>query len=375
MALRPFRPCSCNSESHLWKDAFRKLGADVGRRISFPDAARLRGEWMETVVVEFQGSLSNLMIGDIVQILEAKQATGQLLMQKESTLQSGSIYLRRGQIVHVVSPNGSADPYALCELLEWEATPGGVFQFIADVDPGVLTTSLPNSALIIRCEVARDVFALIRQRYGTLNAVLRVVPAAPRIQLSVGQWRILRFVDDASTIRDTLTLTGAEPSEFIADLETLISGRVLAFERADASPAPNETPRAPSAIEILPLAMDALNALCVAYSKTLGDVVLSNYLRRVHQELIKSHPGLASLEVSKMNFADGFIRLIVAPEAAAAMFGDDATTTVRAFRAWTERFRRQCSGVVHALADINVRELAPAAAARLAALGFYDGLE
>jgi hypothetical protein len=147
MALRPFRPCSCNSESHLWKDALRKLGADVGRRISFPDAARRRGEWMETVVVEFQGSLSNLMIGDIVQILEAKQATGQLLMQREATLQSGSIYLRRGQIVHVVSPNGSADPYALCELLEWEATPGGVFQFIADVDPGVLTTSLPNSAL------------------------------------------------------------------------------------------------------------------------------------------------------------------------------------------------------------------------------------
>lgn len=184
------------------------------------------------------------MIGDVVQILEAKRATGTLSVSRGDTQLTGLIYLDEGSIAHVVAPNGKTDPFALCEILEWEGNPEAFFEFTAGLTPAVRTIRTFNGSLIIKCEIARDVFALIDQWYGSTDSVLRVPPNPPGMRLQSRHWRVLRFVDDTTSIRNVMAYATEDPSEFVETLKDLVSYGVVAVERVEQAP-----PEAPAPID------------------------------------------------------------------------------------------------------------------------------
>jgi pyruvate/2-oxoglutarate dehydrogenase complex dihydrolipoamide acyltransferase (E2) component len=153
----------------------------------------------------FQGSLSELHLPDIVQLMSVSGKTGVFYLTDGPL--TGEIYLRDGQIVHarIESEQGEDAVYALAI---WNR---GDFRFEPGVASEVRTISKSNTNLLMEAARRLDEWRVLSKKIPSVDLVPEFVVLEGRegqINLNTGEWLILSKIDGRRSVKAIAAAAG-----------------------------------------------------------------------------------------------------------------------------------------------------------------------
>ncbi len=167
--------------------------------------------------MDFQGSLTEFQLPDIVQFLSGARKTGALrLVEGDET---GEIYLDKGRIVHALLGEQVGEE-AVYALVLWKS---GEFLFEPGIATDKTTVNKGNTNLLIEAARRRDEWAVISKQIPSVDWIPEfVVPdeneTGGQINLNTSEWILLSKIDGTRSLK---AIAAA------ADLSIFHTGRLL----------------------------------------------------------------------------------------------------------------------------------------------------
>ncbi len=171
----------------------------------------------------FQGSLAELPLPDIIQLVSVSGKTGRFDLSHES--ETGHIYLRDGQIVHAATRSLRGEE-AVYELAIWSA---GDFVFVPEGVPSQTTIDKSNTNLLMEAARRIDEWQVLSKRIAST----RLVPVFTEesINTSVSftpqEWALICRIDEQRTIEEIAITLGLSPFEACKQLYGLITAGLV----------------------------------------------------------------------------------------------------------------------------------------------------
>lgn len=184
----------------------------------------------------FQGSLKELPLPDIIQLVSVSGKTGAFTLKSGDSI--GEIYLRDGQIVHA-EMGELAGEEAVYELAIWTE---GDFVF----NPGreTETTSIRKSNTNLLMEAARriDEWQVLSKKIPStrLVPVFTTEVATTSVSFTPGEWRLICKIDERRSIEEIAAGLDTSPFDVCKLLYGLITSGLVALREALA---PEDTER------------------------------------------------------------------------------------------------------------------------------------
>ena len=201
----------------------------------------------------FQGSLKELPLPDVIQLVSVSGKTGAFHLQKGPD--EGLIWLQAGRIVHAVAGELSGEE-AVYTLATWN---DGTFRFAQDEPTPAHTITKNNTNLLMEAARRLDEWRVLSKRIPSLDLVPRFqVPEGKQgqINLNTQEWMVLSKIDGRTSIRDIAKNIGTGTFEVAKMLYGLVTmGLVTLEEPAPAAakePPPAATPAPASEAEGAP---------------------------------------------------------------------------------------------------------------------------
>ncbi len=173
----------------------------------------------------FQGSLAELPLPDILQLVAVSGKTGKFTIKNERD--TGSIYLSKGQIVHALL-GPMAGEEAVYELAIWT---DGDFVFSPDDEEVPTTIDKSNTSLLMEAARRIDEWKVLSKRVPST----RLVPVftedggGATITLSPAEWSVIRKTDERRSIEDIAHAVGTSAFETAKVVYGLITSGLLAL--------------------------------------------------------------------------------------------------------------------------------------------------
>src|SRR5258707_9880162 len=195
----------------------------------------------------FQGSLAELHLPDIIQLVSVSGKTG-IFYLTDGTLK-GQIFLNDGKIVHALLEDTSGEE-AVYALAIWRQ---GEFRF----DPGPATEqrtiSKSNTNLLMEAARRLDEWRVLSKKIPSVDLVPEFVIQDNRegqINLNTSEWLILSKIDGQRTVRSIAQASGLSVFDAAKMLYGLIATNLIRLHEPAAShpaahapaPAPSPTP-------------------------------------------------------------------------------------------------------------------------------------
>jgi len=171
--------------------------------------------------MSFQGSLSDLPLSDIVQLVSVSGKTGMFSLTRAS--EQGLVYLLNGQITHARIGDVEGED-AIYALALWT---GGSFQFSPGVESERQTISRSNTNLLMEAARRSDEWKILSRKIPSTDAVPRLVASerlAGPITLTPQEWVVITRCDGRATIDEIAR--GLKKSSF--DVAKTLFGLVTA---------------------------------------------------------------------------------------------------------------------------------------------------
>ncbi len=146
-----------------------------------------------------QGSLSELPLPDVIQLVSVSGKTGAFDIQGE--IQKGKIFLRDGQIVDASVGRLRGDS-AVYEMAIWSE---GTFSFNAGEETDKVTVHLSNASLMMEAARRLDEWRVLSRKIPSLDLVPYFTPhdhGADQVTLSPQEWILVTRVDGRLSIED-----------------------------------------------------------------------------------------------------------------------------------------------------------------------------
>ena len=184
----------------------------------------------------FQGSLSELPLPDIIQLVSVSGKTGRFELTWDH--RAGQIYLRNGQIVHatVISrpdlvpdiqsgESGGAEmsgEEAIYELATWI---DGDFVFTPGEESTSETIDKPNTNLLMEAARRMDEWQVLRKRIQSTAMIpqFSVQNSATSVTFSARQWALVQQVNGRRSIEEIALALGESPFSTSKDLFGLLT--------------------------------------------------------------------------------------------------------------------------------------------------------
>lgn len=202
--------------------------------------------------MSFQGSLSDLPLSDIVQLVAVSGKTGMFSLTRAS--EQGTVYVQNGQITHA-SAGAIEGEDAIYALALWTT---GTFQFSPGVEPAKQTISRSNTNLLMEAARRSDEWKILSKKIPSTGAVPRLVASerlAGPITLTPQEWLVVTRCNGRETI-DEIARSLRKPSFDVAKiLFGLVTATLVEVARPDlptppsrpaVSPPPSPQPGVPS---------------------------------------------------------------------------------------------------------------------------------
>ncbi len=173
----------------------------------------------------FQGSLAELPLPDILQLVAVSGKTGRFTIKNERD--TGEIYLSNGQIVHAVLGAMEGEE-AVYELAIWA---DGDFVFAPSEESVPTTISKSNTSLLMEAARRIDEWKVLSKRVPST----RLVPVftedggGATITLSPAEWGVVRKTDERRSIEDIAHAVGTSAFETAKVVYGLITSGLLAL--------------------------------------------------------------------------------------------------------------------------------------------------
>src|ERR1044071_10040034 len=146
----------------------------------------------------FQGSLKELPLPDIIQLVSVSAKTGKFTLSREH--ERGFIYLKNGQMVHAFVGDLVGEE-AIYALAIWNA---GEFQFSPGEEPDRQTITKSNTNLLMEAARRLDEWRVLSKKIPSTETIPEFVVQENRegqINLNTSEWLILSKIDGHRSIK------------------------------------------------------------------------------------------------------------------------------------------------------------------------------
>ena len=243
----------------------------------------------------FQGSLAELHLPDIIQLISVSGKTG-VFNLVDGALR-GYIYLNEGKIVHAQLEDVAGEE-AVYALAIWSQ---GEFKFEPGVSTDQKTITKSNTNLLMEAARRLDEWRVLSKKIPSTDLLPEFVILENRegqINLNTMEWLILSKIDGHRSIKQIAAGGGLSPFDVSKILYGLIAAGLIRLKEAPkAAPAPR--PAAPS-----PAGGSDRLAAERAGSELMGKLnrvrdVCNSLLGNVGESVVNKHYMKAKLEIEK----------------------------------------------------------------------------
>jgi len=175
--------------------------------------------------VAFQGSLRELPLPDVIQLVAVSGKTGSFSLKNAA--ESGRIFLRRGQIVHATAGSLIGEQ-AVYELARWSQ---GDFNFTPDAETEIVSIEKSNTNLLMEAARQIDEWKILSKKIGSTRMIPVFAPQASRVSVSFTppEWAVITKVDERRSIDEIAAGLGLGAFEVCKVIYGLLTSGVLAL--------------------------------------------------------------------------------------------------------------------------------------------------
>jgi hypothetical protein len=175
----------------------------------------------------FQGSLKELPLPDIIQLVSVSGKTGVFSLRRGADA-TGEIYLRGGQIVHAHAGDLQGEE-AMYELAIW---PEGEFVFTPGQETQVTTIHKSNTNLLMEAARRIDEWQILSKRIPStrLVPVFTQQAATTSVSLTPQEWALICKIDERRTIEEIAIGLDMSPFEACKLLYGLITSGLVTLQ-------------------------------------------------------------------------------------------------------------------------------------------------
>jgi hypothetical protein len=193
--------------------------------------------------MSFQGSLSELPLPDVVQLVSSSGKTGCFHLTDGDI--KGQIYIQEGRIVHAQVEDLSGEE-AMYQLAIWSK---GEFFFETGATVAANTITKTNTNLLMEAARRLDEWRVLQKKVPSMDLVPEFVIPEGRegqINLNTSEWLILSKIDGRRSIKAIANASGHSTFEACKILYGLIATNLIRLKEPPAAPAPRPSAPAPS---------------------------------------------------------------------------------------------------------------------------------
>lgn len=188
--------------------------------------------------MSFQGSLSELPLPDVVQLVSSSGKTGCFHLTDGDV--KGQIYVQEGKIVHAQVEDLSGEE-AVYQLAIWSK---GEFFFETGATGAANTIAKTNTNLLMEAARRLDEWRVLQKKVPSMELVPEFVIPEGRegqINLNTSEWLILSKIDGRRSIKAISNASGHSTFEACKILYGLIATNLIRLKEAPPPPRPPPT--------------------------------------------------------------------------------------------------------------------------------------
>jgi hypothetical protein len=176
----------------------------------------------------FQGSLKELPLPDIIQLVSVSGKTGKFTLTRDAD--RGFIYLKNGQMVHAITGDLVGEE-AIYSLAIWNA---GEFQFNPGEEPDRQTITKSNTNLLMEAARRLDEWRVLSKKIPSVDHVPELLARENRheqVTLNPHEWVLVTKIDGQRSITEigrTLNLSSFDVAKI---LYGMITGELVQLKK------------------------------------------------------------------------------------------------------------------------------------------------
>ena len=173
--------------------------------------------------MSFQGSISELPVPDIIQLVSVSGKTGMFLLVRGS--ERGSIFLRNGRIVHA-EIDGVTGEEAVYALAIWAT---GDFQFTPGKESESVTIDKTNTSLLMEAARRLDEWKVLARKIPGVDyiPVLKPRDLGEPVTLSPPEWNLVIRIDGRKTVEELARATSSNSFDTAKVLYGLVTSDLV----------------------------------------------------------------------------------------------------------------------------------------------------
>lgn len=238
-----------------------------------------------------QGSLSELSLPDVIQLVSVSGKTGAFHLRRDD--ESGTIYLRDGQIVDATTGRLRGE-HAVYEMAIWSS---GDFEFTPGESSDDVTIDRPNANLMMEAARRLDEWRVLSRKIPSLA----MVPYFPerdasrdQVTLSPHEWVLVTQVDGQRSIEEIAELLGWAAFDVSKLLFGMVGSGLVALRPAgEPGQGGGRMADEPSSVTLLGLA-DKIRAVAAATIGPGGERTIDKQYRAA-RTAVERGEGIAAL--------------------------------------------------------------------------------
>jgi hypothetical protein len=182
--------------------------------------------------MSFQGSLNELPLADIVQLVAVSGKTGMFSMTRAS--EKGYVYLQNGQITHAKVGDVEGDD-AIYALALWNQ---GTFQFSPGVESDAHTITRSNTNLLLEAARRSDEWKILSRKIPATDSVPLLIARdgmTGPVTLTPVEWRVVTKTDGQRSIEDIARGLKLSSFDVAKTLYGLVTAELVEISKARAA--------------------------------------------------------------------------------------------------------------------------------------------
>jgi hypothetical protein len=249
----------------------------------------------------FQGSLAELHLPDIIQLISVSGKTGVFHLTDGAL--KGRIFLNDGKIVHAELDDVSGEE-AVYALAIWSQ---GDFRFEPGIATDQRTINKSNTNLLMEAARRLDEWRVLSKKVPSVDMVPEFVVQDSRegqINLNTSEWMILSKIDGHRSVKSIAQSAGLSVFDVAKILYGLVATSLIRLKAASAEPAraPRGSALSPAAAAAPPtpvkptaashsretdmlLRLNRVREVCNALLGTVGESVVNKHYQKARTEL------------------------------------------------------------------------------------------
>jgi hypothetical protein len=181
--------------------------------------------------MSFQGSIQELPVPDIIQLVSVSGKTGMFMLVRGA--ERGYIYLRNGRIVHA-EMGGVTGEEAVYALAIWST---GDFQFTPGKETETSTIDKTNTSLLMEAARRLDEWKVLARKVPDVDHVPVLKPRSmgEPVTLSPPEWNLVIRIDGRKSVEELSRATNSNSFETAKVLYGLVTGDLVDMRARDAT--------------------------------------------------------------------------------------------------------------------------------------------